>query len=920
VDAGNGITVVVPPGALTQEIRITAAVSSKAPPVGALSPLYEFGPDGTTFLLPVTVTVPVPAGAPSELTVVWSALGIPDSWENVGGTVSGATISAQVTHFSGGWLTNPCGRDGGLSKVLPPPFSPVVVPGPASNLVSWDDQAVDSYLVYFEVDSELAGVCWQDPVGTMKCKGNVIPVAHTAGNSTQQIGLKPFKSYRYRVASVRRNEMGGLDISKCGPMASGTPYLEAPNGLTAEGGPRSVTGTFYPAVGAKFYWVEWDTATFDPNEAGHVAAHRVKVTAGPVSLGYAIPNLTPGLRHYLAVRGATDDGEGPASAVVSALVLGGVAPTVEALFARAGTAWNTYVKNDAAKRTDVTQTPCEKATWVGGASFGYTGDSGGYGSCIHAGEMRLLTVPDLGNCTGVTAEDDQQALRWICDDSAGTGIARIVSVGLNEGKGLRDLLDLPALAWKRMTLTVRRQDGTVIVQSTPAAWWTNVVARTTGQMDGAGTVYVLDTPASGEIISADGVAVVTNLSDAQRDAGQGYFDLSGTGNAFAWVEGHFVAISLTDLSHSVLRGISIGGATAQVLRIGGHSAANLITEVTVQGVQGVQGRYGFEWVSLATEASVISRIDVASTGVNSFAGGVQIMGNNNVVSEVVACCGTTIFIGGDGLPDGGRPGGHVLLGATLANRALLGVRGPNVTLVRVATAAGSAVSPGYTPGLQNLQEVDLVDWTPTFLGPMPSADPANLTRGNPKATPLSGFLPTDWVRFATLQRGWGFDPASGVTGTAASAQACIANQPAAAAPYCQIWDFGLKTTDTALRVAAQDTIAAHVWNYVKSVPSDPFPASQLDCNRLAFGSTFVIDHCESTFLADAVEIGSPGRGNGNGLCDSGEDCLAAPNVGGYQGHGPIVRKGLYVDPKSTPPFQAVLWGRGSNGYDVGHPP
>ncbi len=42
-----------------------------------------------------------------------------------------------------------------------------------------------------------------------------------------------------------------------------------------------------------------------------------------------------------------------------------------------------------------------------------------------------------------------------------------------------------------------------------------------------------------------------------------------------------------------------------------------------------------------------------------------------------------------------------------------------------------------------------------------------------------------------------------------------------------------------------------------------------------------------TFLRNAIEIDGDGVGNDNGLCESNEDCIYAPNIGAYQGSGGI---------------------------------
>ena len=110
-NAGGGIVVVVPAGALSQTTQLTAVATQTAAPAvsgyTALSHLYQFGPDGTAFATPATVTLPLPAGAPANSTILWSQAGNPGAYDNANGTVSGTGISAQVSHFSTAFVAQP---------------------------------------------------------------------------------------------------------------------------------------------------------------------------------------------------------------------------------------------------------------------------------------------------------------------------------------------------------------------------------------------------------------------------------------------------------------------------------------------------------------------------------------------------------------------------------------------------------------------------------------------------------------------------------------------------------------------------------------------------------------------------------------------------------------------------------------------
>jgi hypothetical protein len=88
--AGGGISVVVPPGAVSGTVQLTAAATQDPAPAipgyTTLSNLYRLGPDGTTFDPPrVTLVLPTPAGAPPCSTILSTKLGDPSSCEDVQG-------------------------------------------------------------------------------------------------------------------------------------------------------------------------------------------------------------------------------------------------------------------------------------------------------------------------------------------------------------------------------------------------------------------------------------------------------------------------------------------------------------------------------------------------------------------------------------------------------------------------------------------------------------------------------------------------------------------------------------------------------------------------------------------------------------------------------------------------------------------
>jgi hypothetical protein len=105
----TGATLTVPYGAVDSPTTVTITTTDLAAP-GAQSAVYEFGPEGTVFAAPVTVTLPLPDGVEFG-TVYWSRLGDPNTFDPIGGTIDLAarTITAETFHFSLGYIGQPSG-------------------------------------------------------------------------------------------------------------------------------------------------------------------------------------------------------------------------------------------------------------------------------------------------------------------------------------------------------------------------------------------------------------------------------------------------------------------------------------------------------------------------------------------------------------------------------------------------------------------------------------------------------------------------------------------------------------------------------------------------------------------------------------------------------------------------------------------
>lgn len=105
----SGATLVIPPGALSQDVDISVIQTGLGVPqdlaVTSLSAIYQFSPDGLVFNLPVTVSFPVTGNA-SDATVYWTLPATTEQYEDIGGVASSdATVmEVPVTHFSRGFV------------------------------------------------------------------------------------------------------------------------------------------------------------------------------------------------------------------------------------------------------------------------------------------------------------------------------------------------------------------------------------------------------------------------------------------------------------------------------------------------------------------------------------------------------------------------------------------------------------------------------------------------------------------------------------------------------------------------------------------------------------------------------------------------------------------------------------------------
>jgi len=259
----------------------------------------------------------------------------------------------------------------------------------------------------------------------------------------------------------------------------------------------------------------------DPVNQG-VIADNIEVIDSSTITGKVPWGATSGLQNFVSVRPTLSDSSrfGDLGFFVTALADLG---TVSALYSINGADWNNYVQGS--DITNATDTACDAATDT---------------ACLNGGEIRMVGLTGVSLCAGITALDMLDAFNWTCDES--TGMAKIISTGLKDGKGLANLLDFSAPGWAENRLIV--YDGPSIYGvSNTSDWWSNLVMTNTtgGALGVAGTVYVVpsNTVATAYEFTASNVALVAAPGVVINGpaAGYGSYVIKAFTKDFLWIEG-----------------------------------------------------------------------------------------------------------------------------------------------------------------------------------------------------------------------------------------------------------------------------------------------------------------------------------------------------------------------------------------------
>jgi hypothetical protein len=119
VELGTEVTLEIPAGAVDRATTITISSASNVELADALGVVYHFEPAGLVFAEPVAITLALPPGVTAG-DVYWSRPNGEEGFDNVGGTIAGGFVVAEITHFSYGYVgprRAVAERDGGAEPV-----------------------------------------------------------------------------------------------------------------------------------------------------------------------------------------------------------------------------------------------------------------------------------------------------------------------------------------------------------------------------------------------------------------------------------------------------------------------------------------------------------------------------------------------------------------------------------------------------------------------------------------------------------------------------------------------------------------------------------------------------------------------------------------------------------------------------------
>ncbi len=309
--------IVIPSGALSQDSGITVAVVSNQPS-GNIGTAYEFGPDGTTFNHPVTISITYDeASLPSGVNESDIKLGMVknNQWQEITNsnvdTVANL-VSGTTSHLSTYGVM-------AVSSSVTVPTPPTVVTVAAADgkaTISWDDvSGAASYNIYWSTTSGVSKTSY-----TGKITDATSPYPHT--------GLTNGTNYYYVLTAMNSyGESSESNQVSATPQATDTTSPNNPTSITCYGNSNKA------AVLTPDNWYSYDTPYFEWNGssdngsgvAGYYVYLGIDAAADPTTSGtyqtsanYTVGSvLTSGSTYYLLIK-ANDNAGNIASSTYTA--------------------------------------------------------------------------------------------------------------------------------------------------------------------------------------------------------------------------------------------------------------------------------------------------------------------------------------------------------------------------------------------------------------------------------------------------------------------------------------------------------------------------------------------------------------------------------------------------------------------------
>jgi hypothetical protein len=525
-----------------------------------------------------------------------------------------------------------------------------------------------------------------------------------------------------------------------------------------------------------------------------------------------------------------------------------------------GINWMDYVKRDGTTVYNASDTPCDF-------------NESSLSNCIHGGEIRKY-VSSYTSCDGLTAKDALGAFNWICDDSSGTAI--FYSVGLKEGKGLRDLVGDYAFLQNKLMITDHLNPSSSTDFST---WWTNPVGPvnpTQAYLKSPGAISTFNDDAAsthGQTLQGLKIALV-NLG--QNPKILDYLRINSC--VFCWLEGQY------DTRHTMPNYFSPPGLRTNEMML--SQLRNLSLNQKILVTKSVGNRVSNLRVH-ANSPVIIDLQDQSSS--NAFVQGItsgksanDIRTDWNSRRNLFSRMTLFSYVGWASIPYSSRDSGgssFSLITAIKEGGLSSSWRGGQTQsqivykMHSITYSGGVSYHPYegvYLTGRNFIQKT----LSNVFKGRIDSGVGGSGDSAN-KVSPWGGWSPEGGMPPPDV---WNFEnPFRAFFGM-------FENET-------YIWDLSLKSTATALLNRSGDGI--HL--------NDAFTVGD-NCPYAAY---VPYSTPEFNYLVNAAEIPGTG-GNDNGYCEEGETCVFQPNFGSYLGSGGYTNGTCtFTNPNGSAPIQNV---------------